>query len=112
MYTSPYFTKLPIWDRLTALPLIGPLLEVDSSEEAYRHYDQLSALELFQKKGVSQRLIRQDTISQLLQPLLLIYALNCCNIMAVYVNRYMQFGVGHSKFVQVAQGTIDVINAL
>lgn len=108
MYTSPYFTKLPIWDRLTALPLIGPLLEVDSSEEAYRHYDQLSALELFQKKGVSQRLIRQDTTTQ---PLLLMCALNCCNIMAVYVVKYMQFGVGHSKFVQVAQNTIGLINA-
>lgn len=58
LYTSPYFTKLPIWDRLTALPLIGPLLEVDSSEEAYQHYDQMSALELFNKKGVSQRLLR------------------------------------------------------
>ncbi len=58
LYTSPYFTKLPIWDRLTALPLLGPLMEVDSSEEAYNHYDQISALELFKKKGVSQRLLR------------------------------------------------------
>ncbi len=58
LYTSPYFTKLPIWDRLTALPLVGPLLEVDSSEEAYNHYDQISALDLFKKKGVSQRLLR------------------------------------------------------
>ncbi|KAA6416615.1 MAG: hypothetical protein FRX49_11820 [Trebouxia sp. A1-2] len=57
LYTSPYFTKLPIWDRLTALPLLGPLLEVDSSEEAYNHYDQISALDLFKKKGVSQRLL-------------------------------------------------------
>lgn len=67
LYTSPYFTKLPIWDRLTALPLIGPLLEVDSSQEAYRHYDQVSALELFQKKGVSSRLLRE-----FLEPMLLV----------------------------------------
>ena len=58
LYTSPYFTKLPLWDRLTALPLLGPLLEVDSSEEAYRHYDQISALDLFTKKGVSPRLLK------------------------------------------------------
>ena len=58
LYTSPYFTKLPLWDRLTALPLLGPLLEVDSSEEAYRHYDQISALDLFTKKGISPRLLK------------------------------------------------------
>ena len=58
LYTSPYFTKLPLWDRLTALPLLVPLLEVDSSEEAYHHYDQISALELFTKKGVSARLLK------------------------------------------------------
>ncbi|DBA90704.1 TPA: hypothetical protein ACH3X1_003920 [Trebouxia sp. C0004] len=67
LYTSPYFTKLPIWDRLTALPLVGPLLEVDSSEEAYYHYDQISALELFKKKGVSPRLLRE-----FLEPMLLV----------------------------------------
>lgn len=67
LYTSPYFTKLPIWDRLTALPLLAPLLEVDSSEEAYNHYDQLSALDLFKKKGVSQRLLRE-----FLEPMLLV----------------------------------------
>ena len=58
LYTSPYFTKLPIWDRLTALPLLGPLLEVDSSNEAYQHYDQITALELFNKKGVTKRLLK------------------------------------------------------
>ncbi|KAL3146106.1 hypothetical protein ABBQ38_015455 [Trebouxia sp. C0009 RCD-2024] len=67
LYTSPYFTKLPLWDRLTALPLLGPLLEVDSSEEAYQHYDQISALELFRKKGVSEKLLKE-----FLEPMLLV----------------------------------------
>lgn len=47
-----------MWDRLTALLLLGPLLEFDSSEEAYRQYDQMSASQLFASKGVSERLVR------------------------------------------------------
>lgn len=58
IYTSPYFTSLPVWDRLTALPLLGPLLEYNGSEEAYRHYDQMSASDLFASMGVSKRLVR------------------------------------------------------
>ena len=58
IYTSPYFTNLPVWDRLTALPLLGPLLEYNSSEEGYRHYDQMSASDLFASMGVSKRLVR------------------------------------------------------
>ena len=69
LYTSPYFTSLPIWDRLTALPLLGPLLEYNSSKEAYRHYDQISASQLFVSKGVSKRLVRYTTYPRTVQSL-------------------------------------------
>ncbi len=47
LYTAPYFTSLPLADRLTALPLLGPLLEYGSDSTAYGAYDKMSALELF-----------------------------------------------------------------
>jgi hypothetical protein len=59
LYTSPYFTRLSLWDRLTAVPLVGALLEHDVDEEAYLRYDAMSAQDLFQSAGVSPRLFRQ-----------------------------------------------------
>lgn len=56
LYTAPYFTSLPLADRLTALPLLGPLLEYSSDSAAYDAYDKMSALELFRSAGVSRRL--------------------------------------------------------
>lgn len=47
IYTAPYFTDLSLADRLTALPLLGPLLEYASDQDAYDAYDKMSALELF-----------------------------------------------------------------
>ncbi|PNW70427.1 hypothetical protein CHLRE_17g719500v5 [Chlamydomonas reinhardtii] len=67
VYTAPYFTQLPLADRLTAGPLIGPLLEYSADAEAYEAYDKISALELFRSAGVSARLYRE-----FLEPILLV----------------------------------------
>jgi len=56
IYTNPYFTRLPIQDRLTALPLISALLEYNLDEATYSKYDAMSAYELFRSAGISQRL--------------------------------------------------------
>jgi hypothetical protein len=58
LYTSPYFTRLPLADRLTALPLVGPLLEHDRDEATYARYDAMTARALFLRAGVSPRLLR------------------------------------------------------
>ncbi len=58
LYTSPYFTRLPLGDRLTALPLVGPLLEHDRDESTYARYDAITARDLFLRAGVSPRLLR------------------------------------------------------
>ncbi len=35
VHTAPYFTRLPLMDRLSATPLVRALLEHDADEEAY-----------------------------------------------------------------------------
>ncbi|GIL76179.1 hypothetical protein Vretimale_5788 [Volvox reticuliferus] len=67
LYTAPYFTSLPLADRLTALPLVGPLLEYASDQDAYDAYDKVSALELFRSAGISRRLYEE-----FLEPMLLV----------------------------------------
>lgn len=58
LYTSPYFRDLPLLDRLSAVPLVQALLEHDSSAEAYRYYDAMSAADLFRSAGVTDKLYR------------------------------------------------------
>ncbi|KAG2487929.1 hypothetical protein HYH03_013509 [Edaphochlamys debaryana] len=67
LYTAPYFTSLPLQDRMSALPLVGPLLEYSADQAAYNSYDKISALELFRSAGVSARLYRE-----FLEPMLLV----------------------------------------
>lgn len=67
LYTSPYFTRLPLADRLTALPLVASLLEHDADEASYKAYDAMSAYELFKGAGVSSRLY-----AEFLEPMLLV----------------------------------------
>ncbi|KAJ7538182.1 hypothetical protein O6H91_11G037300 [Diphasiastrum complanatum] len=59
LYTTPLFRKLPIFDRLTALPLVQALIEFDTDMEIYNHYDQMTARELFRKAGVSKQLYHE-----------------------------------------------------
>ena len=49
------FLKLPLWDRLTALPLVVAFSEFDDSPEAWAKYDKVSFRDLCVKLGVSQR---------------------------------------------------------
>ncbi|MGK7915674.1 MAG: FAD-dependent oxidoreductase [Prochloraceae cyanobacterium] len=57
-FIYPRFQRLPLIDRLSALPLLYALVDFDNSEEAWRRYDKVSARELFKQFGVSARLYR------------------------------------------------------
>ena len=56
LYTR--FKRLPLVDRLSALPLLYAVLDFDNSDEAWRRYDRVTARELFKQFGVSARLYR------------------------------------------------------
>jgi uncharacterized protein with NAD-binding domain and iron-sulfur cluster len=58
-FAYPQFPRLPIWDRLTAFPLIQALLDFDNSDEAWQRYDKMSARELFRQYGASDRLYQE-----------------------------------------------------
>ena len=57
LYTQ--FKRLPLSDRLSALPLLYSLLDFDNSGEAWDRYDRVTARELFRQFGVSARLYRE-----------------------------------------------------
>ncbi|WP_088239663.1 hydroxysqualene dehydroxylase [Calothrix rhizosoleniae] len=57
IYTK--FQRLPLSDRLSALPLLYSLLDFDNSDDAWRRYDYLTARELFKTFGVSARLYKE-----------------------------------------------------
>ena len=57
VYTD--FKRLPLSDRLSALPLLYATIDFDNSDDAWRRYDYLSARELFRQFGVSERLYKE-----------------------------------------------------
>lgn len=57
VYTQ--FKRLPLSDRLSALPLLYAVIDFDNSEEAWRRYDCITARELFKQYGVSARLYHE-----------------------------------------------------
>jgi uncharacterized protein with NAD-binding domain and iron-sulfur cluster len=57
LYTD--FKRLPLSDRLSALPLLYSVVDFDNSEAAWQRYDRLSARELFRQFGVSKRLYKE-----------------------------------------------------
>jgi uncharacterized protein with NAD-binding domain and iron-sulfur cluster len=65
LYTQ--FKRLPLADRLSALPLLYALLDFDNSDEAWRRYDSVTARELFKQFGVSARLYYES-----FEPMLLV----------------------------------------
>ena len=65
LYTQ--FKRLPLIDRLSALPLLYALIDFDNSDEAWRRYDSVTARELFKDFGVSARLYRDS-----FEPMLLV----------------------------------------
>ncbi|MDJ0732937.1 MAG: FAD-dependent oxidoreductase [Nostocaceae cyanobacterium] len=56
IYTK--FQRLPLIERLSALPLLYTLIDFDNSDAAWRRYDKITARELFKQFGVSARLYR------------------------------------------------------
>ena len=65
IYTQ--FKRLPLVDRLSALPLLYALIDFDNSDAAWRRYDYVTARELFKQFGVSARLFRES-----FEPMLLV----------------------------------------
>jgi uncharacterized protein with NAD-binding domain and iron-sulfur cluster len=65
IYTE--FKRLPLIDRLSALPLLYSLVDFDNSDEAWRRYDCITARELFKQYGVSGRLYKES-----FEPMLLV----------------------------------------
>ncbi|WP_036486141.1 FAD-dependent oxidoreductase [Myxosarcina sp. GI1] len=57
LYTR--FKRLPLSDRLSALPLLYAVIDFDNSDEAWQRYDKVTARELFKQFGVSARLYRE-----------------------------------------------------
>ncbi|KAI8467660.1 MAG: hypothetical protein J3K34DRAFT_523548 [Monoraphidium minutum] len=67
LHTAGLFRRLPAADRLSALGLVGPLLEYDADDDTYARYDATSAYSLFKEAGVSRRLY-----TAFLEPMLLV----------------------------------------
>ncbi|MEL6604565.1 MAG: FAD-dependent oxidoreductase [Cyanobacteria bacterium J06614_10] len=65
LYTR--FKRLPLVDRLSALPLLYSLIDFDNSDEAWQRYDKMTARELFKQYGVSERLYKES-----FEPMLLV----------------------------------------
>lgn len=65
LYTQ--FQRLPLIDRLSALPLLYAVIDFDNSDAAWRRYDSVTARELFKDFGVSARLYRDS-----FEPMLLV----------------------------------------
>ncbi len=57
IYTQ--FKRLPLSDRLSALPLLYAVIDFDNSPEAWQRYDTITARELFKQYGVSSRLYHE-----------------------------------------------------
>lgn len=53
------FQRLPLSDRLSALPLLYSVIDFDNSDDAWNRYDPVTARELFKTFGVSQRLYKE-----------------------------------------------------
>jgi uncharacterized protein with NAD-binding domain and iron-sulfur cluster len=66
-FIYPEFFRLPLLDRLSALPLMYALVDFDNSADAWQRYDKITARELFRQYGVSERLYRES-----FEPMLLV----------------------------------------
>jgi uncharacterized protein with NAD-binding domain and iron-sulfur cluster len=64
LYTQ--FQRLPLIDRLSALPLLYAVVDFDNSDDAWQRYDSVTARELFKQYGVSARLYKDAFEAMLL----------------------------------------------
>lgn len=60
------FKRLPLSDRLTALPMLYAVIDFDNSDQAWQRYDHLTAYDLFRQYGVSERLYKDAFEAMLL----------------------------------------------
>eukprot|EP00471_Norrisiella_sphaerica_P006127 CAMPEP_0184489916 /NCGR_PEP_ID=MMETSP0113_2-20130426/16649_1 /TAXON_ID=91329 /ORGANISM="Norrisiella sphaerica, Strain BC52" /LENGTH=605 /DNA_ID=CAMNT_0026873575 /DNA_START=213 /DNA_END=2030 /DNA_ORIENTATION=+ len=67
LYTSALFTDLPLSDRVTISGLLLEMVRYKASEETYLKYDKMTAMQLFKRAGVSDKLIEG-----FLRPILLV----------------------------------------
>ena len=65
IYTQ--FKRLPLSDRISALPLLYAVVDFDNSHDAWTRYDKVTARELFKQFGVSERLYKES-----FEPMLLV----------------------------------------
>lgn len=65
LYTQ--FKRMPLGDRLSALPLLYAVVDFDNSDDAWKRYDSVTARELFRQFGVSERLYKES-----FEPMLLV----------------------------------------
>ncbi|MBD2104560.1 FAD-dependent oxidoreductase [Leptolyngbya sp. FACHB-261] len=66
-FLYPDFKRLPLIDRLSALPLLYAVVDFDNSDAAWRRYDSMTARELFKQYAVSARLYKES-----FEPMLLV----------------------------------------
>lgn len=66
-FLYPDFQRLPLIDRLSALPLLAAVIDFDNSDQAWQRYDRITARELFRQFGVSSRLYHDS-----FEPMLLV----------------------------------------
>ncbi len=66
-FLYPDFKRLPLIDRLSALPLLAAVIDFDNSDAAWQRYDRITARELFREYGVSSRLYHDS-----FEPMLLV----------------------------------------
>ncbi|AOX01093.1 amine oxidase [Moorena producens PAL-8-15-08-1] len=66
-FLYPDFKRLPLIDRLSALPLLYAVIDFDNSHQAWTRYDSVTARELFKQFGVSARLYKDS-----FEPMLLV----------------------------------------
>jgi len=66
-FLYPRFKRLPLIDRLSALPLLYAVVDFDNSDQAWWRYDFVTARELFKQFGVSARLYKDS-----FEPMLLV----------------------------------------
>ncbi|MEO1094846.1 MAG: FAD-dependent oxidoreductase [Cyanobacteria bacterium J06638_28] len=60
------FKRLPLSDRLTAIPMLYAVVDFDNSDDAWQRYDHLTAYDLFRQYGISERLYKDAFEAMLL----------------------------------------------
>lgn len=58
-FVYPTFHRLPLADRMSALPLLQAAADWDNSDEAWERYGSMTARELFRSFGVTERLYKE-----------------------------------------------------